>query len=172
MDTATAEDGGLVAFADYLKRAPRPADRPTFWSTTELDRALETLPHGERGTVALAKAPQGALGEVAPGLSLVLQEVKEGEKTSPHRHSFWHLYIVRKGAAAAAIEGSDSAKPIVAGDILFVPPWHAHAFDNRAGTVPLVLLALQNLPQLAALGCLMREDENSNRHLVHALDQG
>jgi gentisate 1,2-dioxygenase len=104
--------------------------------------------------------------EVAPGLSLAVQTVLPSSATGSHRHSFWHLYWVASGTGEVLLEKNES-RYITTGDIVYVPPWCSHSYSNSDSAAPLVLFALQNLPQLAALGVLMREEEDGARVSVH-----
>lgn len=160
-------NGQLYEFASYLAQARRPADRPAHWPWPAIDAARNDFPHGERGTVALVSGDRHASGEVAPGLSLAVQTVLSDDNTGAHCHSFWHLYWVASGAGLLALAG-ESPRVLAPGDVIYVPPWCMHAFSNPDRAAPLVLFALQNLPQLAALGALMRETEDGARVCVHA----
>ncbi|WP_369071203.1 hypothetical protein, partial [Burkholderia gladioli] len=131
--------------------------------------------------------------EVAPGISLAIQIVEPGAPTRAHRHAFWHLYVAVAGAGTAwlgeagapiererdvgdAAPAGERAYPLAAGDALYVPPWAAHRFaagqaDPRDPAGPLVLYAVQNLPQLAALGTLVREAAHGGiEHVYRAPD--
>lgn len=163
-------NGQLVEFANYLEQARRTAERPAHWPWQAIDAARLRFPHGERGTVALVSGDRDGSGEVAPGLSLAVQTVLPDSDTSAHCHSFWHLYWVASGSGL--LDLADAAPRVLAsGDVIYVPPWCMHAFLNPDGAVPLVMFALQNLPQLAALGALMRETNDGARVSVHAAAQ-
>ena len=49
--------------------------------------------------------------------------------------------------------------------MVFVPAWCPHAIGNPDAGTGLILLRLQNLPQHAALGSLVREDGGVTRHI-------
>jgi len=160
-------NGQLTKFADYLAQARRPAERPARWHWRDIDAAQTDYPHGERGTVALVAEDRGESGEVAPGLSLAVQTVPPDTETGAHRHSFWHLYWVAAGAGLLVL-ADEAPLALSFGDVVYVPPWCMHRFSNHQSETPLVMFALQNLPQLAALGALMRETEDGVRVCVHA----
>lgn len=167
MTTSLAADANIMTLRAYLNQVSRPADLPAFWSADAIAAAFAALPPGEPQAIVLTANTRGNQGEIAPDLSLVLQEVRPGQQSAPHRHSFWHLYIVQAGRGVACIEGAGGARAIAAGDIVFVPPFHSHGFDNLEGAEPLILITLQNMPQLAQLGCFMRESEAGSWYLVH-----
>jgi gentisate 1,2-dioxygenase len=77
--------------------------------------------------------------------------------TELHRHSFWHIYIVRSGSGRVVFGGSTPVEEVECGDTIFVPAWCHHAVGNPSGSEPFVLYRLQNLPQNASSGNLMRE---------------
>ena len=145
----------LVRFDDYLAAAAGCADAAVHWPRSDVDAALARFPHGERGTAALVLPRPTPTGEAAPGLSLTVQVVPPRGATSAHRHSFWHLYLVVAGSGRALLDG-DRSYPLGPGDALYVPPWTPHRFENDADDATLQLYALQNLPQMAALGALQR----------------
>ncbi|MGG1948225.1 cupin domain-containing protein [Trinickia sp. NRRL B-1857] len=167
MTTSLTTDTNLMTLRAYLDLVGHPADQSAFWSADALATALDQLPPGEARAIVLTSNARSAHGEIAPGLSLVVQDVRPGQQSPSHRHSFWHLYIVQAGRGVAHIEASGGERAIAAGDVIFVPPFHSHGFDNRAGTESLILITLQNMPQLAQLGCFMREGERGSWHLVH-----
>jgi gentisate 1,2-dioxygenase len=157
--------GEIFAFSAYLEKTMwLPADA-LLWKWSDVETSLESQPHNVQGTLALGSPHTADLATIAPGLSLVIQVLKPGESTKPHRHSFWHLYIVRSGSGEARLGNEDNRKRIAEGDVLFTPAWCTHAVDNREGRAPLVLLRLQNLPQNAELGTLAREDGGELKHI-------
>jgi gentisate 1,2-dioxygenase len=156
--------GPILRYQDYLASVRRQPDRPAAWTWTEIAKALGSSEDGERGkVVALATGQRSAQGEVAPGLSLVAQEIPPSRQTSKHRHSFWHIYWVGSGHGTAIIENDNEERPLAPADIVFIPPWHAHWFRNDSAVEPLILFALQNAPQMVSLGCHMRETEDGSR---------
>ncbi|MEK6346251.1 MAG: hypothetical protein V4764_02150 [Burkholderia sp.] len=190
-DEVAGDGGRLVPFAAYLRAAAQPRPGAAHWPVAALDEARRRFVHGERGTAALVAGEAGA--EVAPGISLAIQIVEPGTATQPHRHAFWHLYVVVSGAGTAwlgeagargaheapgagAAAERERGYPLAAGDTLYVPPWAAHRFTAEPSgpaepAHPLVLYAVQNLPQLAALGTLVREAAHGGiEHVYRAPD--
>jgi len=159
----TTGDGCLISFGTYLRLAAQPQPSSAHWRSSAIADARGYFPHGERGTVALVTTEDGA--EAAPGISLAVQIVPPGKDTLPHRHAFWHLYFVVSGGGTAYIGDAggevaainERAYPLAIGDALYVSPWAAHRLVNTDPCAPFVLYALQNLPQLAALGTLVRD---------------
>ncbi|CAG9251916.1 Cupin domain-containing protein [Paraburkholderia unamae] len=150
--------------ADEGDRDGRTVRDPVF-----VDRAVATSAHYDAS-------------EAAPGVSLTVQIVEPARDTQAHRHAFWHLYVVVTGCGIAhvdeagtpidALSSDESAYPLAAGDALYVPPWAAHRFENPHRSAPLVLYALQNLPQLAALGTLVREASHGGIAHVYRAPSG
>lgn len=157
--------GEILAFSEYLEKTTRLAADALVWKWSDVETSLANRPHNVQGTLALGSRQAADEATIAPGLSLVIQVLNPGETTKPHRHSFWHLYIVRSGSGEASLGSEDDKKRIAEGDVLFVPAWCTHAVDNRNGQTPLVLLRLQNLPQNASLGTLAREDDGHLKHI-------
>jgi gentisate 1,2-dioxygenase len=118
--------------------------------------------------VALSHAQFPEAATAAPGISLTIQSVQAGTRLPPHRHSFWHLYTVLDGSGGILVEDDIQPLPLASNDWIFIPAWCAHALDNSDGRVPLVLAALQNLPQSAAIGSLLRQERDDVPQLVYA----
>lgn len=155
--------GEIIAYSDYLAQTAQARVDPVAWKWAEIETALSAWPGNPQGTLALGGASER--GAVAPGLSLVIQALAPGETTASHRHSFWHLYIVRSGRAAFSLGASSEQRAAGEGDVVFVPAWCPHAIGNPDAGTGLILLRLQNLPQHAALGSLVREDGGVTRHI-------
>ncbi|MFM0736485.1 cupin domain-containing protein [Paraburkholderia xenovorans] len=157
--------GDILDFSAYLEQTARPSQEAVVWKWHDVAASLASRPHNVQGTLVLADGEAVDRATIAPGLSLVVQVLKAGETTKPHRHSFWHLYIVRAGAGEVSLGAELRRQRVAEGDVLFVPAWHTHAVHNLEGEVPLVLLRLQNLPQNASLGTLAREDDGHLKHI-------
>lgn len=162
------ETGSLLAFGDYLERARRPKLAPVLWRARDISAAVEAEPGSGRGSVALSQAHPDAAGAVAPGLSLTIQSVQAGVRVPPHQHSFWHLYTVLGGSGGILLEDNTQPLALALNDWIFVPAWCTHALDNSSGSTPLVLAALQNLPQNAAIGSLLRQEQDDVPQVVYA----
>jgi gentisate 1,2-dioxygenase len=156
--------GGLMPFEAYLKAAAKPPQSGIHWPWGMVMGRAQGGDHGERGTVALVSQPDS--GEAAPGVSLALQVVAPGQATSPHRHSFWHLYVVQEGTGDGYLDGTLHCA-LAPGDVLYVPAWSLHSFRNTSKALPLVLYALQNLPQVATLGTLVRQSGEEQPERVY-----
>lgn len=154
--------GDVMPFDEYLQVAAQPPQSGVHWPWSRLREHACSAP-GERGTVALVSRPES--GEAAPGVSVALQVVAPGSATTPHRHSFWHLYMVRSGRGLCCMDDAQHY-PLAPGDVLYVPAWQAHSF-RCDGRDPLVLLATQNLPQVAAQGTLVRQACDGDTQYVY-----
>lgn len=153
-----AGHGEILDFSTYLEQTARAAQRAVVWRWHDVEASIAKRPHNVQGTLALSDNEAAEPATIAPGLSMVIQVLRPDEITRPHRHSFWHLYIVRSGSGEVDLGDDLERKHIDEGDVVFVPAWHTHAVGNRESQKPLVLLRLQNLPQNASLGTLARED--------------
>lgn len=160
--------GEFVAFSDYLERTKRERSVSVLWKWSEIARNLAHFPAGERGSIALGHRGGGNSLSTAPGLSTTVQVVAPAARTKPHAHSFWHLYIVRSGNGLFFANESDEGSSLVAGDILFIPACTMHSFSNPAGEEPLILFAVQDLPHVAELGVLARQEAGGSLDLVYS----
>ena len=162
------QEGRLIPFVEYLERARPQRERPVIWHSRDIWAAANEHGGHARGSVALTRDSAADKTAIAPGLSLTAQIVEPGTHAPVHSHSFWHLYFVQRGEGHIAIDSELDLQSLHTGDWLFVPAWCVHAIDNRAGTVPLELIVLQNLPQNAALGNLARADQDKPIQLTYS----
>ncbi|WP_321893688.1 cupin domain-containing protein [Paraburkholderia tropica] len=162
--------GDILEFSSYLEQTARPSQDAVVWKWHEVAAALASRPHNVQGTLVLADGEAIDRATIAPGLSLVIQVLKAGETTKPHRHSFWHLYIVRSGSGEVSLGADLRRQRLVEGDVSFVPAWYTHAVHNLQDDASLVLFRLQNLPQNASLGTLAREDDGRLKHIYARKD--
>lgn len=163
--------GDILGFSSCLEHTARPSQDAVVWKWHEVAAALASRPHNVRSTLVLADGEALDRATIAPGLSLVIQVLDAGETTKPHRHSFWHLYIVRSGSGEVSLGADLRCQRLVEGDVSFVPAWYTHAVvHNLQDDAPLVLFRLQNLPQNASLGTLAREDDGRLKHIYARKD--
>jgi gentisate 1,2-dioxygenase len=151
-----------------LEQTRRPKLGPVLWRAQDINAAVQASPASGRGSVALSHDQLRESGAVAPGLSLTIQSVQAGARLPPHRHSFWHLYTVLSGSGGIVLEDDPQRLPLAHNDWIFIPAWCAHALDNSESRTPLLLAALQNLPQNAAIGSLLRQEQDDAPQLIYA----
>jgi gentisate 1,2-dioxygenase len=123
------------------------------WSWSAILQSLSASTQGERGSLTLSKSGEASGCELLPGMAITVQVVAAGSRTRPHAHSWWHLFVVRSGSGRAVLgrdEGEQDVRQLRAGDMLLLPAWTSHQFDN-GGAEDLILLSISNLPQQAAL---------------------
>jgi gentisate 1,2-dioxygenase len=149
--------GDLLSYTDYLSQTLRHRESPTLWKWRDIRIELDKQIGSDQGTFAISREDANDPATPAPGISIVIQRVRARELTPAHQHSFWHLYWVSEGHGSIQTGGAIDQAPLAPGDFLFVPAWCNHALDNRSGTSDLILIRLQNLPQNAEAGTLMRE---------------
>jgi gentisate 1,2-dioxygenase len=154
----TILNGAAVPHEAYLDQFRQLQGAPVVWKWDQLSDHLQDFSHSERGTLALTIPSAREECDIVPGISMTLQVVKPGEGTRPHTHSWWHLYIVRSGQGWVALGPTGSATQVGAGDVILIPAWSSHSFDNRAAQEDLILMRLQNLPQQARLDNLASQE--------------
>ncbi|AWT44776.1 MULTISPECIES: cupin domain-containing protein [Streptomyces] len=143
------QTGSQSPYAEFRKRHVRQQPSPVVWQWENLAKELEAAEHTEYGTLTLA-APGGS-HEIVPGTSMTFQVVRTGDRTTTHAHSWWHLYFVRSGAGTVIFDETGESAELTGGDILLIPAWSAHHFENHEADEDLLLLNMSNLPQLAAI---------------------
>ncbi|MFF8102624.1 cupin domain-containing protein [Streptomyces sp. NPDC016640] len=143
------QTGSQFPYPEFRKRHERVQPAPVLWQWETLAKEIEAAEHTPYGTLTLA-APDGR-HEIVPGTSMTFQAVRPGERTTPHSHSWWHLYFVRSGSGTVTFDDTGESAGLSEGDIMLIPAWSVHHFENPDGTTDLLLLNMSNLPQLAAL---------------------
>lgn len=156
--TQLLEQGELRPFSRYLENNQRPHECGVIWSKASIFHKLETEAFTSRGALFLANPTRVNAKEIETlhDLSVTVQVIKSGEDTTPHSHSFWHLYVLISGAGKLILDGKPPAT-IVSGDVIYVPAWSEHQFINHEHE-NLVLYVIQNLPGMAKQGTLLRND--------------
>ncbi|MFD9094943.1 cupin domain-containing protein [Streptomyces collinus] len=143
------QTGRQFPYLEFRRRHVRETPAPVVWPWETLAGELAEAEHSEYGTLTLA-GPDGG-HEIVPGTSMTFQSVRPGERTTPHAHSWWHLYFVRSGSGVLVLDETDESTELSDGDVLLIPAWWAHHFENRGTEGDLLLLNMSNLPQQAAL---------------------
>lgn len=157
--------GATISFDEYRTKALRKRKTPIIWKWIKMSEMLKSAKHHPRGSLVLSSSDENDPATIAPGLSFTIQVIKPGENTQYHQHSFWHLYIVNSGQGFVSLENENIKHELTTGDALFIPAWYSHQFANETN-LSFILFAIQNLPQQAALGSLIREENNSNEKKV------
>lgn len=150
------QKGGQVSYPEYRTRYSGERSLPVIWHWRALANELASTEHTEYGTLTLAM-PSG-VNEVLPGMSLTIQVVPPGGRTTPHSHSWWHLYVVHSGTGSLIFDELPDAAGLEAADLVLIPAWSVHHFENREAPDDLVLLSMTNLPQQAILSNLLSRE--------------
>ncbi len=145
--------GSQLPYPEFRRRHETERPSPVVWQWKTLAEELGAAEHTEYGTITLS-TPDGG-HEIVPGTAMTFQVVKPGDRTTPHSHSWWHVYFVRSGAGSVVFDGSDEAAELNTGDIMHIPAWAVHHFENRGVEEDLVLLNMSNYPQQSGLGNLL-----------------
>lgn len=144
-----SQEGTTVRYEQYREHFSPRTGTPVHWSWVLIAQALACAPQAERGSLTLSSTGSAPGCELIPGIAINVQVVPSGSSTRSHAHSWWHLFFVRSGCALA-IMGSSDTRRLEVGDLLLVPAWNNHRFENDGGE-DLVLLSMSNLPHQAAL---------------------
>jgi len=157
-------NGYLKDFSQYLALSRQPVGKAALWRAGDVEAALKSQGlHAERLTrsLALTRTDASDAFGLNADVSLMVQALGPLEKGRSHAHSFWHLYFVLKGSGACIIEGERMTW--ATGDVFFVPPWAEHELENASAQEEAIVYSLQNLPQQAHGGTLMRNDPVTGR---------
>ncbi|ACI91524.1 gentisate 1,2-dioxygenase [Afipia carboxidovorans OM5] len=167
LDQAEPQAGSILAYKDFIESAKRPLLKPAVW---KFDRSLEALHASDRDfkrrIIALAHPDLAEESSAAQDLAIVMQLMKPGERSQLHRHSPWALHFALAGQGYTTIEGVRYDWSV--GDIVFTPAWAYHEHVNTSDTEDAILYSLQNMPMLAHLNSLFRE-EPAGEPMKHVL---
>lgn len=147
----TIASGSRFPYPDFKKRYDTPPPEPVVWRWRDISGGLGDAEHPERGTLALSMPDGGA--EIIRDVAVAYQVVPAGKSTTPHAHTWYHLFVVQSGSGTVTFQDTGETTDLNPGDLLLVPAWSPHHFDNPTGQ-DLVLLNLMNIPMLAHLGNL------------------
>jgi len=150
------QHGALRDFSSYLEDNKKQKESSVIWSGESIRQSTLTESFTSRGAFFLVNPNRKNQGETLHDISVTVQVIKPGDSTTPHSHSFWHLYIGISGSGEIMLNENDSSI-INSGDIIYVPAWVEHQFINN-GQQDLVLYVIQNLPGMASQGSLLRKD--------------
>lgn len=153
-------DGSQFPYPELRKRYTRERPEPVLWQWKTLSSELAAAEHTEYGSLTVALP--GGDNEIVPGAALTFQIVPPGGRTTPHSHSWWHLYFVRSGTGSVVFDTSVDAAELAGGDLLLIPAWSVHHFENHAEN-DLLLLSMTNFPQQADLANLLVTTEEGAR---------
>lgn len=156
----SVQTGSQFPYPEFRKRYAKERPSPVIWQEKTVAEELDAAEHTEYGSLTLSK-PDGA-HEIVPGTSMTFQVVKPGGHTTPHAHSWWHLYFVRSGTGVVVFDDTRETAELNAGDIMLIPAWSVHRFENRGTQEDMVLLNMSNLPQQADLRNLLSEEKKTD----------
>ncbi|AZG10744.1 cupin domain-containing protein [Pigmentiphaga sp. H8] len=151
--------GHFIAFSHYLERTAQPVGQPAIWRKLDVEAALTAQPlSSQRLTraMALTRSDESEAFALNGSISLIVQALGPGERGRMHSHSFWHLYFVLKGQGASLIGGERITWSD--GDSFYVPAWVEHDLQNLSDTQDAIVYSVQNLPEQASNGSLMRKE--------------
>ena len=154
--------GEIIAYSDYLAQTAQARVDPVAWKWAEIETALSAWPGNPkaRWRWAARRARRRRAGAVAgdPGAG-----ARRDHRLAPALV----LASVHRPVRPGGVQPGASSEQRAAseGDVVFVPAWCPHAIGNPDAGTGLILLRLQNLPQHAALGSLVREDGGVTRHI-------
>ncbi|HEY0523486.1 MAG TPA: cupin domain-containing protein [Stellaceae bacterium] len=155
-------NGSVFPYLDYREHYSREQPKPAVWRWTELAERIAGSHHNERGSLTLSTAAGTAGGcEIIAGMAISIQVVKPRERTRPHAHAWWHLFFVQNGTGTATFGEQQDATPLNRGDLILVPAWSAHHFENL-GADDLILMSMTNLPQQAKLSNLLAREPDDD----------
>lgn len=147
--------GATLPYERYRNLYSQKRELPVVWRWRELTEQLDASAHTERGTLALSVADTAGRCELVPGMAITIQVVSSGGRTRPHAHSWWHLFFVQAGTGTMVLGNARDVAQLSRGDLVLVPAWCEHHFENTSEQESLVLMSISNLPQQAGLSNLL-----------------
>jgi gentisate 1,2-dioxygenase len=162
----TIELGQVFPYSAYRDHFDARPVAPVVWNWVTVLDQLAAASHGERGSLTLSSTGDGNGCELLPGFAINVQVVEAGGTTRTHAHSWWHFFLVQSGQATAVLGDSESRSRICQGDLLLVPAWCDHRFEND-GLDDFIVLSMSNLPQQTVLSN-QRAREPQGSRTVHS----
>jgi gentisate 1,2-dioxygenase len=163
-------EGRTVKYEDYRSHFDQIQELGAHWSWSSLLTELEAARHGERGSLTLSSSGDTSGCELIPGLSINVQVVPAASVTRSHAHAWWHIFLVQEGRATAIL--GETRRELAPSDLLLVPAWVTHRFENSNG-YRLILLSFSNLPQQRSLSNLRAsEPPTRNEGVTNSFCEG
>lgn len=143
--------GDFFPYTEFRQSLKQPPLGAKVWKSSELVSQRQSLEASEVDIVALAHHNSVEGCRLAPGMAVSMQWLKPGAVLDGHAHAWWHLFIIQSGHGELTLGDAPPAS-IAAGDVLLVPAWTRHGFVNTSESLPLAMLNISNMPQVAQLG--------------------
>jgi gentisate 1,2-dioxygenase len=164
--------GATLPYVSYRKLYSPRRELPVVWRWRELIEQFDTTAHTERGTLTLSTADTAGRCELVPGMAISIQVVRAGGRTRPHGHSWWHLFFVQAGTGTMVLGNAQDVVQLSRGDLVLVPAWCEHHFENMTEQDSLVLMSITNLPQQAGLSNLLANEPEDGPEGVEIVPDG
>ena len=160
--------GGFCPYTSYREFHRRYAEAPMVWAWQEVLERLASSEHHERGSLTLSKTGTASDCELLPGMAISIQVIEPGGRTRPHSHAWWHLFFVQSGTGVAVLGDQNAARSLSRGDVVLVPAWCAHRFENLHQVEELIMMSLTNLPQQTKLSNLLSHEPDEHAEAISA----
>ena len=151
-------NGATLPYLKYRSLYSQRRELPVVWKWKELAEQFDTSAHTERGTLTLSTADPAGRCELVPGMAISIQVVSAGGRTRPHAHAWWHLFVVQAGTGTMVLGSARDEVQLSRGDLVLVPAWCEHHFENTSEQESLALMSMTNLPQQAGLSNLLAHE--------------
>ncbi|HYE79106.1 MAG TPA: cupin domain-containing protein, partial [bacterium] len=92
--------------------------------------------------------------------SYILGFIEPGGRANMHRHTYESVIVILEGKGHSLIEGQ--RLDWEAGDAIFTPRWAWHSHINDGDTT-VRYLSITNMPMVANLGLMVREEPHAGR---------
>ena len=129
--------------------------------------AAEGMPAQDYGSTVGVRL-MSSTTRTRPGASDGSRRKPSDSASCMHSHSFWHLYFVLTGRGASVIGGDRITWST--GDSFYVPAWMEHDLQNLSDDEDAIVHSVQNLPEQAFSGSLMRKEAGGG--YVHIASDG
>lgn len=140
---------------------PAPCDRRNPLLAYPWDMALQAveraaaLPGNRFDDTALEYQNPTNGGPMTSTMGARLLRLRPGFKGAPRRHTGSKVYHVIQGQGVTTVDGESFEWG--KGDFLSIPPWSLHESANRSNKTPALLLEVNDLPAIQALGFYREE---------------
>lgn len=152
-------NGKFISYADFLKKNNRSVAKPRIWKGKDINEELygsgSSLSEG-RGAVSLVNEDTGDVYGITPNINGLVQVMKPGERSNPHRHSNMAIFIVFEGEGYSIVE--EEKIEWEKGDVFYAPAWLSHEHVNTSEDQDAVLYTFQDVSELSRTGAWFIEE--------------
>lgn len=166
----------FMSYKDFLQKSQKPTIKPCIWKGKDINEYLYGADSGTalsegRSAVSLINEDTGDSYSVSPNINMLVQVMKPGERSDPHKHSNMAIFIVFQGEGYSVVEGEKFEWE--KGDVFYAPAWLSHEHCNTSDNEDAILYTVQDVPTVSGMGSWFLEEPvgSGAKHVVSGINQ-